>query len=156
MTADEGIGSESPFDGPGFGGTGFDTGSPAGTTTVRPRALPRARPLDETEREQPVPWHVVLLDDDDHTYEYVIRMVQQIFGLSLEDAFHLAQRVDTQGRAVCVTTHKELAELKADQIHGFGPDPLMARCGGPMSAVIEPAECGDGHHDDAGDGTAGS
>jgi len=30
--------------------------------------------------------------------------------------------------------------LKQDQIHGYGPDPLIPRCKGSMSADIEPAE----------------
>lgn len=31
----------------------------------------------------------------------------------------------------------ELAELKQEQIHAFGPDPLIPRCKGSMSAEIE-------------------
>ena len=135
-----------PFhdDSPGFGETGFgqsgvEFGTEGGQTAVKVRPQPKS----ETEREQPVPWNVVLLDDDDHSYEYVIRMGQQIFGMTLERAFQLAKTVDAEGRAVCTTTHKELAELKQEQIHSFGPDPLMQRSQGAMSAVIEPAECGD-------------
>jgi ATP-dependent Clp protease adaptor protein ClpS len=122
------------------GASGIEFSSQAGAVLVRPRVRPR--PLSEAERERPVPWNVVLLDDDDHSYEYVIRLGQSLFGMSLERAYVLAKTVDTQGRAVCMTTHKELAELKAQQIHGFGPDPLMSRSAGPMSAVIEPAEFG--------------
>ncbi len=133
------------FDQPAFEGSGLDFGQEATATKVRPQ------PKSETDREQPVPWNVVLLDDDDHSYEYVIRMGQQLFGMSLERAFMLAKTVDTDGRAVCTTTHKELAELKQEQIHCFGPDPLMQRSQGPMSAVIEPAEFGDDSDDDAND-----
>jgi ATP-dependent Clp protease adaptor protein ClpS len=85
-------------------------------------------------------WHVVLLDDDDHTYEYVIRMMQELFGHSPEKAFKVAKTVDEQGRVVCMTTHKEHAELKQEQVHGYGADPLMARSKGAMSAVLEPAD----------------
>ncbi len=84
---------------------------------------------------------MVLLDDQDHTYEYVIRMVQALFGHSQERAYQIARRVDHDGRAVCLTTHKEHAELKRDQILAFGADPLMGpRSHGSMRAVIEPAE----------------
>ena len=122
----------------GFGSAGFETGSSAGATVVRPQV----RPLSEAEREQPVPWHVVLLDDDDHTYEYVIRMLMELFGHSMERAFQIAKRVDQDGRAVCTTTHRELAELKAEQVLGYGADPLSASSVGSMSAIIEPADCG--------------
>ena len=33
------------------------------------------------------PYHVILLNDDDHTYEYVIRMLGELFGHSPEKAF---------------------------------------------------------------------
>jgi ATP-dependent Clp protease adaptor protein ClpS len=115
-----------------------DPAAAAAATIVRPRA----RPIPEHDREHPTPWNVVLLDDDDHTYEYVIRLGQTVFGMTLERAFDLAKTVDTKGRAICATTHKELAELKAEQVHAFGPDPLMARSAGPMSALIEPAQGG--------------
>lgn len=85
-------------------------------------------------------WNVVLLDDDQHTYPYVMTMVQDLFGFGLEKAFAVAQTVDSAGRAVCLTTHKEHAELKRDQILGYGADPRIMTCQGSMSAIIEPAE----------------
>jgi ATP-dependent Clp protease adaptor protein ClpS len=51
----------------------------------------------------------------------------------------MAWEVHTQGRVIVLTTTLELAELKRDQIHAFGPDPLIPRCKGSMSATIEPA-----------------
>lgn len=93
---------------------------------------------------QPRAWNVVLLDDQDHTYEYVIRMMQELFGMDRARALRIAETVDGQGRAVCLTTHKEHAELKRDQILAYGKDPLIARCAGSMSAIIEPADEPDG------------
>jgi ATP-dependent Clp protease adaptor protein ClpS len=95
---------------------------------------------EERTKVQP-PYHVILLDDDDHTYDYVVRMLQELFGHSPETAYLMAVEVDTTGRVIVLTTTKEHAELKRDQIHAFGPDPLSSRhCAGSMSAVIEPAE----------------
>ena len=84
------------------------------------------------------PFNVVLLDDDDHTYDYVIRMLRRLFGHSLEGAFRMAQEVDTTGRVIVDTTTKERAEFKRDQILAYGKDDLIPRCCGSMSAVIEP------------------
>ena len=84
-------------------------------------------------------YHVVLLDDNDHTYEYVIGMLCRLFGCSKEYAFQLAQEVDSHSRVIVDTTTLERAELKRDQIHGFGRDWRIPRCQGSMSAVIEPA-----------------
>jgi ATP-dependent Clp protease adaptor protein ClpS len=85
-------------------------------------------------------YHVVLLNDDDHTYEYVVRMLGELFGHSVQKAYLMAKEVDTSGRVIVDTTTKERAELKRDQIHAYGKDPLLARCQGSMSAVIEPVE----------------
>lgn len=85
-------------------------------------------------------YHVVLLDDDDHTYEYVIEMLGKIFGHNAKKAFRLACEVDTAGRVVVDTTHLERAELKQLQIHSYGADWRLERCAGSMSAILEPVE----------------
>ncbi len=85
------------------------------------------------------PYNVVLLDDDEHSFEYVIYMLKKLFGHSPEKGYKMAVEVDTTGRVVVATTNLEQAELKRDQIHAFGPDPLIPRCKGSMSAVVEPA-----------------
>jgi ATP-dependent Clp protease adaptor protein ClpS len=101
----------------------------------RKRSAPRA---DNRPRRQPR-YHVVLWDDDEHTYDYVIRMMQQLFGHSQGKGMLIATEVDTVGRAICLTTTREHAELKRDQIRAFGPDGLMSKSRGSMRASIEPA-----------------
>jgi ATP-dependent Clp protease adaptor protein ClpS len=123
---------------------------PAAPVKRRPaKPAPRSRPetKDKPKTDQAKQWNVVLLDDDQHSYEYVMAMVQELFAHPLEKSYQIAKAVDTQGRAICLTTHKEHAELKRDQILAFGKDPLIASCKGSMSAIIEPADFGD---DDAG------
>jgi ATP-dependent Clp protease adaptor protein ClpS len=87
------------------------------------------------------PWNVVLLDDDDHSYDYVIEMLRRLFGHNVMDAIGMAREVDLTGRVIVLTTHRERAELERDRIHSYGADPRIPRCKGSMSAVIEPA-CG--------------
>lgn len=103
----------------------------------------RTEPTAERCPRQPNLWNVVILDDDDHTYEYVIKLVQTLFGHPLESALELAKTVDRLGRAICVTTHKELAELKVEQVRGFGADPLLASSVGSMRVTMEPVETPD-------------
>jgi ATP-dependent Clp protease adaptor protein ClpS len=106
--------------------------------TITAPVLPKAKPEEKTRRQPP--YNVVLLDDDYHTFEYVITMLQQLFGYPREKGYQMALEVHTTGRVIVLTTTKEHAELKRDQIHAFGPDPLASReCLGSMSAVIEPA-----------------
>jgi len=84
-------------------------------------------------------WNVILLDDDDHSYEYVILMLQGLFAMPVEKAFLCAREVDSEGRVIVLTTSKEHGELKQEQIHAFGPDPSIRKCKGSMSAILEPA-----------------
>jgi len=106
-------------------------------------AVAPAKPSKQAKKKPPKPmppFHVVLLNDNDHTYEYVIQMLKSIFGHNDQEGFKMAEEVDKQGRAIVFTTHKELAELKRDQIHSFGKDEHVATCKGSMSAIVEPAE----------------
>ena len=50
----------------------------------------------------------------------------------------MATEVDQKGKVVVLTTTREHAELKRDQIHAFGADKLIQRSKGAMSASIEP------------------
>jgi ATP-dependent Clp protease adaptor protein ClpS len=83
---------------------------------------------------------VILWDDQYHTYQYVIRMMKELFRMSEEKGMQIAQQVDLNGRAICLTTTKEHAELKRDQIHAYGSDALSSsgRSKGSMWASIEP------------------
>jgi ATP-dependent Clp protease adaptor protein ClpS len=104
-------------------------------------AKPSASPETETaEHEELVPlFRVVLLDDNDHTYDYVIEMLQKIFIFTLEQAYGHAEEVDRCGRTVLITCELPQAEYARDQIHAYGPDWRLPRSKGSMSAVVEPA-----------------
>src|SRR5947199_3878236 len=108
---------------------------------AKPSVVPTIVPKTEvTERERTVPlYRVVLLDDNDHTYDYVIEMLQKIFVFSLEQAYRHAEEVDRTGRTVLITCELPQAEFARDQIQGYGPDWRLQRSKGSMSAVIEPA-----------------
>lgn len=112
--------------------------SAAPIAPVRRPALPKTQVITEPEIEPP--YHVILLDDDQHTYAYVIEMLQGIFGHAFETAFKLADTVNAEGRVIVATCHKELAELRQEQIQEYGPDPRLEESKGSMGATIEPAE----------------
>lgn len=114
-----------------------DGSSDTGSATAEPKR--RARPSRKRKVAQLPKWNVILLDDDDHTYEYVIDMLGRLFAHSIRASIRMAREVDTDGRVIVYTTHKELAELKCDQIRKFGADPRIGSCQGSMRAFIEPA-----------------
>jgi ATP-dependent Clp protease adaptor protein ClpS len=112
------------------------------TTIAPPKEKRKRRTEDETQEfTQLIPrYHVVLLDDNDHTYEYVIEMLARLFRHSRETAYQMAREVDHRGRCIVYTTSKEQAELKRSQIQSYGPDLRLPRSKGSMSAIIEPAD----------------
>ena len=97
-------------------------------TTTDKRKKPKKQPR----------YNVILWDDSDHSYDYVIHMMKNVFRHPMEKGFQIAKEVDSSGRAICLTTTMEHAELKREQIHSFGKDELIPRCKGSMSATIEP------------------
>ena len=101
--------------------------------------ITQPREKKEQKTEGLPPYNVILLDDDEHSFEYVIHRLEKIFGHPPEKGYKMAIEVHTTGRVVVATTNLEHAELKRDQIHAFGPDPLIPRCKGSMSATVEPA-----------------
>ncbi len=96
--------------------------------------------VELTSQEELTPlYHVVLLDDDEHTYAYVIEMLQKLFLFSKAKAYQHAVEVDTTGRTIVLTCELPQAEFARDQIQSYGADWRMPQSKGSMSAIIEPA-----------------
>ncbi len=121
--------------------------TPEATATEELAAPVEARPSKAKPKRPAKPqrqprYQVVLWNDEDHTFTYVIRMLKQLFGRTVTEGFKIAREVHQQGRAVVLVTTREHAELKRDQIHAFGPDRLVDGCAGSMWATIEPVPSG--------------
>src|SRR5215831_13551474 len=101
--------------------TVVDEGAGAGTLVAEPKVKP-----DRKKREVPR-YHVILWDSDGHSYEYVEKMLRELFGHSQEEC-----------RVIVLTTTREHAELKRDQIHAYGKDENIRGCKGSMHATVEP------------------
>ena len=67
----------------------------------------------------------------------VEKMLRELFGHQPEECHKIAKNVDTDGRAVVLTTTMEHAELKRDQIHAYGKD-YIESSKGSMWSTIEP------------------
>ena len=80
------------------------------------------------------PYHVVLANDDYHTYTFVVSVLCKALGYPVERAHQLMLEAHTSGRAIVWTGPKEVAELKAEQIATFREEPY-----GPLDCTIEPA-----------------
>jgi ATP-dependent Clp protease adaptor protein ClpS len=106
---------------------------------VSTRTRPRGQADTETHTKGLPPYNVILLNDEEHTFEYVIELLTKLFAHPLATAQEMTLRIHTTGRAVVYTTHKEKAELKRDQVLSYGPDPRMSISKGPLGCYIEPA-----------------
>ena len=49
-------------------------------STTIPTTSKRLKEKEDQKTKKQPPYHVILLNDDDHSYDYVIRMLQQLFG----------------------------------------------------------------------------
>jgi len=105
------------------------------STVARPKRTSRTKPSERLADR----WNVVLLDDDQHTYEYVVELLGAVFGHDAATAYRMAQEVDATGRVIVYTGPRETAEFKQERIHGYGADARIPSCQGSMSAVIERA-----------------
>jgi ATP-dependent Clp protease adaptor protein ClpS len=95
---------------------------------------------EEVKTRRMPPYHVILENDDHHSFEFVVEVLRKALAYTEEKAFLLTHEAHTKGRAVVWTGSKEVAELKAEQLQSFHeirPDGAKL---GPLGVVIEPAE----------------
>ena len=83
--------------------------------------------------------HVIILNDDEHTFDYVIEMLQAVFGFPFPTALSHTMEADATGSSIVQTCGLEEAERKRDQVHAYGPDWRMPNSRGSVSALVEPA-----------------
>jgi ATP-dependent Clp protease adaptor protein ClpS len=105
--------------------------------------LPATNRTDrQSDRSKPKllpPYAVIVLNDDVHSFDYVVSTFQKVFGYPLERAFQLASQIHNTGLGQVWSGSKEVAELKCEQIRGAGPDVYAAKkVEFPLGTYIEP------------------
>jgi ATP-dependent Clp protease adaptor protein ClpS len=85
-------------------------------------------------------YHVIMLNDDEHTFDYVIEMLEVVFRFSFATAMAHTMEAHTTGSSILLTCGLAEAECKRDQIHAYGPDPRMPSSRGSVTALVEPAD----------------
>lgn len=105
------------------------------TTKAKPREKQRTRRIP--------PYNVILENDDHHSMEFVIEVLQKVLGCAAERAMQFMLTAHHTGQAIVWTGTKEVAELKVDQIRTFHELREPARTHlGPLQCRIEPAPGG--------------
>lgn len=100
---------------------------------------PREATDTETRTKRQPPYAVVVLNDNDHTFDYVMMVFQKVFGYDVQKCFLLAKEIHEKDRAIVWTGTLEVAELKKEQIQGMGPDPFSSKTVTyPLGVDLEP------------------
>jgi ATP-dependent Clp protease adaptor protein ClpS len=84
-------------------------------------------------------YHVIILNDDEHTLDYVVEMLQIILRLSAAAALACTLEAHNTGSSIVYTCRLEEAESKRDMIHAYGPDWRLPHSRGSIAALVEPA-----------------
>ncbi len=123
-----------------FDTSNTDSGTGVAEPVVRTKPRPKGKTEGQTQTRREPPYNVIILNDEEHTFDYVIELLTKLFRHPTATAEELTWRIHNTGRAIVFTTHKELAELKCEQVAAYGPDPRMEISSGPLQCYIEPAE----------------
>lgn len=82
--------------------------------------------------KQPSLYKVVLLNDDFTPMDFVIQILNEIYGLERLDAVRVTMEIHNDGRGVCGTYTKEIAETKV-----FETTAVAKQYGYPLKAIVE-------------------
>jgi ATP-dependent Clp protease adaptor protein ClpS len=66
--------------------------------------------------EEPPLYHVVLLNDDFTTMDFVVKAVQQVFHHPLPEAMRIMLEVHKKGRGIAGTYTRDIARTKAERV----------------------------------------
>lgn len=81
----------------------------------------------------PPMYQVVMLNDDFTPMDFVVMILQEIFGKSLEEASVIMLRVHHEGRGICGIYTKDIAATRVDRVMK-----TAQAHGHPLQCLIEP------------------
>jgi ATP-dependent Clp protease adaptor protein ClpS len=89
-------------------------------------------------KRQP-PYAVVLFNDEEHSFPFVVETLMKVFGYPHEKSFSLTLQIHNAGRGIVWSGSLEVAELKRDQIRSAGPDfYALKKVDFPLGVIVEP------------------
>jgi ATP-dependent Clp protease adaptor protein ClpS len=89
---------------------------------------------DETKKQDPTLFKVILLNDDYTTMDFVLHVLETLFLKSPAEAYQIMMHVHRNGRGIAGIYPWEVAETKAATVRT-----LAADAGFPLRAAIEDA-----------------
>jgi ATP-dependent Clp protease adaptor protein ClpS len=82
----------------------------------------RSKEQDKAKTKTQPPYAVIVENDELHTWNYVIEVLQKVFGYDEQKAILLTAEIHYTGQSIVWSGALEVAELKRDLIRGYGPD----------------------------------
>ena len=84
-------------------------------------------PVEETVVGPSTPWLVIVWNDPVNLQNYVVMVLQKLFGYSLEKATRLMLEVHNEGKSVVSHGTREKAEIDVARLHAAGLWATMER-----------------------------
>lgn len=94
---------------------------------------------EETKTRRLPPYNVILENDDHHSMEFVIGVLQKALNYSEQKSYQLMLAAHETGQAIVWSGSKEVAELKLEQMQSFHEIKPNGQKLGPLGVRIEPA-----------------
>jgi ATP-dependent Clp protease adaptor protein ClpS len=117
----------------------MSTGDEAALADLPERIASAKQEASKSKPKVQPPYAVIVYNDDQHTFAYVVETFTKVFGYPAEKSFQLALGIHNSGRGIVWSGTKELAELKRDQIRSAGPDfHAEKKVDFPLAVTIEP------------------
>lgn len=86
--------------------------------------------LEKAKAKPPKRYNVVLLNDDFTPMEFVVEVLQKFFDMGLQQANAVMLKVHHDGKGICGTFSREVAEMKVIQVNRYAREhqhPLMSQ-----------------------------
>ena len=100
-----------------------DSGTIAVVETVEPKL------------KKPSLYRVIIFNDDYTPMEFVVYVLQTLFGIDRDKATQIMLEVHTHGKGVCGIFTKEVAETKSSQVNNYSRESEH-----PLVSEIEPVD----------------
>jgi ATP-dependent Clp protease adaptor protein ClpS len=80
---------------------------------------------------------VILYNDEEHTYDYVVEMLSHACGLTREKAFRCAVEVDLTGRTIVYYGTRAACTGVVSKVRAYGPDHRLPQSMSSMNAEVQ-------------------
>lgn len=86
----------------------------------------------ETEVSYPSLYHVVLLNDDYTTMDFVVKVIERVFNHSSQEAMKIMMEIHLKGKGIAGTYTRDIAKTKAEKVMH-----LAFRENFPLKCILE-------------------